>query len=162
MLFLRYMYIFTLAVWLGGMIILGTLAAPATFDTLQARNPSGGRVAAGAVFGEMLKRFHRVSYVAGVIMIASLIGMAALGQRPIDFGVRLGLLSIMLLLSLGSGMVVTARIEKLQQATAGPISGLPSDDPRRQQFGQLHGLSNLLMMLNVAGGLALVYWEAKG
>jgi hypothetical protein len=68
----------------------------------------------------------------------------------------------MLLLSLGSGMVVTARIEKLQQATAGPISGLPSDDSRRQQFGQLHGLSNLLMMLNVAGGLALVYWEAKG
>ena len=162
MLFLRYMYIFTLAVWLGGMIILGALAAPATFDTLQARNPSGGRVAAGAVFGEMLKRFHRVSYVAGVIMIASLIGMAALGQRPTDFGVRLGLLSIMLLLSLGSGMVVAERVEKLQQATAGPISALPSDDPRRQQFGRLHGLSNLLMMLNVAGGLALVYWEAKG
>ena len=81
MLFLRYMYIFTLAVWLGGMIILATIAAPATFDTLQARDPSGGRVAAGAVFGEMLKRFHRVNYVAGVIMIASLIGMAAPEHR---------------------------------------------------------------------------------
>ena len=34
---------------------------------------------------------------------------------------------------------------------------LQEDDPRRSQFGALHGLSTILMGISIAGGLVLVY-----
>src|SRR5262245_56119175 len=48
---LRYVYILALATWLGGMVVLGAVVAPATFQVLQASAPAGGRLLGGAVFG---------------------------------------------------------------------------------------------------------------
>ena len=161
MIALRYVYVLVLAVWLGGMVILGALAAPATFDVLQQQQPTTGRAAAGAVFGEMLRRFHIVAYAAGGLLLACLAGMAMLGPRPVGFGIRVGIVVVMLLLSLYSGLVVSRHIERLQRDIDGPVSALALDDPRRGRFGRLHGASTALMILTAAGGLALLYWEAK-
>ena len=43
MLALRYLYVLALVVWLGGMVVLGAIIAPATFQVLQARAPEIGR-----------------------------------------------------------------------------------------------------------------------
>ena len=161
MIALRYVYVLVLAVWLGGMVILGTLAAPATFDVLQQQQPTTGRVTAGAVFGEMLRRFHIVAYAAGGLLLACLAGMAMLGPRPVGFGVRVGIVVVMLVLSLYSGLVVSRQLERLQLDIDGPVSALALDDPRRGRFGRLHGVSMALMMLTAMGGLALLYWEAR-
>ena len=52
MLALRYVYVLALVVWLGGMVVLGAIVAPATFQVLQASAPATGRALAGAVFGD--------------------------------------------------------------------------------------------------------------
>ena len=65
MLALRLVYVLALAVWLGGMAILGAVVAPTIFQTLQTADPEGGRAMAGLAFGAMLARFHYVAYGCG-------------------------------------------------------------------------------------------------
>ena len=86
MIALRYVYVVLLALWLGGMVALGGLAAPATFAVLQQEHPDTGRTLAGQVFGETLKRFHVASYVVAGLLLASLLGMAALGSCRLHGG----------------------------------------------------------------------------
>ncbi len=158
---LRYVYVLSLVVWLGGMIVLGAVSAPATFQVLENREPSSGRALAGAVFGETLRRFHAVAYAAGLLLLATLVAMAVVGPRPRGFGVRAAIVAVMLAVAMGSGLIVSRRIARLQQEIGGPVAALDAADPRRTQFGRLHTLSTVLMLVNIAGGLALLYWEAK-
>ena len=161
MLALRYVYVLALVVWLGGMILLGALVAPATFDVLQASEPVTGRALAGDVFGAILDRFHYVAYAAGSLLLVTLAAMALLGPRPAAYAVRSAVIAVMLGVALYSGLVVLRRVEAIQREVGGLPSTLPSGDARRTEFDALHLLSTRLMMLNMAGALVLLYWEAK-
>ncbi len=161
MLALRYVYVLALVVWLGGMVILGGLVAPTTFQVLQSIEPSTGRGLAGEVFGVTIARFHYVSYAAGRLLLVSLAAMALLGPRPAAYAVRSALVVCMLAVALYSGLVVLDRIDAIQQDVGGLASDLPAGDARRIGFDELHLLSTRLMMLNMAGALALLYWEAR-
>jgi hypothetical protein len=167
MLFLRFAYVLALTVWLGGMIVLGAIVAPATFSVLPGLEPESGRALAGAVFGESLARFHWVAYGAGAVLLGTLVAMALLGPRPRHFAIRSGLVALMLGVALYSGLVVLAEIDGIQHtlAAATPAgltlpSQLPAGDARRLRFDDLHQLSTRLMMVNMAGGLLLLVWEA--
>ena len=158
---LRYAYVLALVVWIGGMAVLAAVSAPATFEVLQQRDPANGRALAGAVFGESLRRFHHISYAAAAVLLLSLAVMAVVGPRPRGFWIRLAIIAMMAAIALYSGFVLTTRITGLQSQVQGPIQNLPATDPRRAEFGRLHGLANVLMLVNMAGGLALLIWEAR-
>jgi hypothetical protein len=79
MLALRYVSLLTLVVWVGGLVALGAIAAPVTFDVIAARHVPEGRVLAGAIFGGILRQFHYVSYACGVVMPVTLTARAILG-----------------------------------------------------------------------------------
>jgi uncharacterized membrane protein len=161
MLALRYVYVLALVVWLGGMVVLGAIVAPATFQVLQASAPSIGRALAGDLFGQVLARFHYVAYACGGIMLVSMVAMALLGPRPRAFAVRLAVISGMLLVAVYSGLIVLQTIDSIQLEAGRLPSLLPAGDARRIRFDELHQLSTRLMMANIAGALALVYWEAR-
>jgi uncharacterized membrane protein len=163
MLALRYAYVLALVVWLGGMVILGAVVAPAVFQVLQARSPEAGRILAGAVFGTALDRFHYVAYACGGVILVTLIVMALLGPRPAGFAVRTAVVSAMLGVALYSGFVVLRSVENLQHEIGVNVSpsSLPPGDARRVRFDQLHVLSTRLMMINMVGALVLLYWEAR-
>jgi uncharacterized membrane protein len=161
MLALRYVYVLALVVWLGGMIVLGAVVAPTTFQVLQASEPVAGRALAGEVFGSMLARFHYVAYAAGALLLLTLAAMAVLGPRPRGFAVRAALSAGMLLVALYSGIIVLGNIDVIRQDVGGLPSQLPVGDVRRVRFDELHVLSTRLMMVNIVGALALLYWEAR-
>ena len=161
MLALRYVYVLAMVVWLGGMVILGALVAPTTFQVLQSIEPSAGRALAGEVFGVTIARFHYVAYAAGGLLLVTLAAMALLGPRPQAYAVRSALVACMLAVALYSGLVVLSRIDAIQQDVGGLVSRLPAGDARRIRFDELHLLSTRLMLLNMAGALALLYWEAR-
>lgn len=161
MLALRYVYVLALVIWLGGMIVLGALVAPTTFQVLQAIEPATGRALAGDLFGTTIARFHYIAYGAGALLLVTLAAMAVLGPRPRAFAIRCGLIVTMLLVSLYSGVIVLGRIDAIQQQAGGPTSRLPAGDERRTRFDELHQLSTNLMLLNMAGALVLLYWEAR-
>lgn len=157
---LRYAYVLALTCWLGGMVVLGALVAPATFQTLQASAPATGRALAGELFREVLVRFHWLAYGAGALMLVTLAGMALLGPRPRHFAIRVLIVAAMLAVAIYSGQFVLATLAQIQQEVGLLPSQLPDGDPRRLHFDALHLLSTRLMMINVFGGLALLYWEA--
>jgi len=157
---LRFVYVLALAVWLGGMAILGAVVAPTIFQTLQAANPDSGRALAGLAFGAMLARFHYVAYGCGALLLVMLIVMALLGPRPKGFAIRCALVGSMLVVAAYSGRVVLREVDAIQLEVGTLPSHLPADDPRRVRFDELHQLSTRLMMVNLLGALALLYWEA--
>ena len=161
MLALRYVYVLALAIWLGGMVVLGAVVAPTTFQVLQAIEPSTGRLLGGAVFGAILSRFHYVAYGTGALALLALAAMALLGPRPVAFAVRSAIVALMLVVALYSGLVVLREVNSIQREVSGLPSSLPAGDERRVRFDQLHQLSTRLMMINIVGALTLLYWEAK-
>jgi hypothetical protein len=161
MLMLRFVALLTLVVWVGGLLALGAIAAPSIFDVLAATQADHGRLLAGALFGEILRRFHIVSYAAGALLLASLILRRVLGPPPHRFAWRAGLATLMLAASAYSGFVVAERIDELRRTIGVAPSTLPEGDARRVQFGRLHGLSTALELVPVLGGLMLIYWEIR-
>jgi putative copper export protein len=151
---LRFVSLVALAIWLGGMIAIGGVAAPAAFAVL---DPSR----AATLVGEILRRFHLVSYGAAAIMLVSFTVMALVGPRPRLLGARLVTTSAMLAAMLVSGLWVDRRIAEMRHEIGAPISSLPEGDDRRAAFGRLHGMSTLLMLAATIGGVVLVYWEAR-
>ena len=157
---LRFVALVTLVIWVGGLLALGAVAAPAIFDVLAAQ-PDGGRLLSGALFGEILRRFHLVAYGAGALLLGSLILRRVLGPAPRRFAWRAGLATAMLAATAYSGLVVTGEIAALQRQIGAAPSSLPEGDDRRIRFGRLHGLSTALQLVPLLGGLMLVYWEIR-
>jgi Domain of unknown function (DUF4149) len=158
---LRYVYILALVVWLGGMVVLGAVVAPATFQTLQANVPTTGRELGGAVFTAILERFHYVAYGSGALLLLTLAAMALLGPRPRGLAARSALVAAMLAVALYSGVVVLTHADGIRRDVGGQPSRLPASDARRVRFDELHVLSTRLMMINIVGALALLVWEAR-
>ena len=92
---LRFVSLVALAIWLGGMIAIGGVAAPAAFAVLDASR-------AATLVGEILRRFHLVSYGAAAIVLVSFTVMALVGPRPR----RLHGMSTLLMLAATIGGVV--------------------------------------------------------
>jgi uncharacterized membrane protein len=158
---LRYVYILALVVWLGGMVVLGAVVAPATFQVLQANAPATGRELGGAVFTVILERFHYIAYGSGALLLLTLAAMALLGPRPSGLAARLTLAAAMLAIAMYSGLVVLRNADGIRREVGGLPSRLPDDDARRIRFDELHELSTRLMMVNIIGALALLVWEAR-
>jgi len=161
MLAVRYAYVLALVVWLGGMVVLGALVAPATFQVLQAQAPDTGRALAGELFGTILSRFHYVAYGAGATLLVTLATMRVFGPKPHAFSARVLIVAVMLAVAVYSGVVVLGSIDAIQLDVGGLPSRLPAEDPRRIRFDELHQLSTRLMMTNAVAALALLYWEAR-
>jgi uncharacterized membrane protein len=158
---LRYVGVLALTLWVGGLLVLGAISAPAIFDVLAARQIPNDRALAGAIFGETLRRFHLLSYACGVILLATLLARAVLGPRPLNFAVRLGLAFLMLLATAYSGMVISGQIARAQAQIGAAPSSLPEGDPRRVAFGRLHATSTGLELIPLLGGLLLLFRELK-
>jgi hypothetical protein len=161
MLALRYVGLIALTVWIGGLLVLGAIGAPAIFEMMDVRHVADGRVLAGAIFGEILRRFHFASYVCGAIVLGTLVARAVLGPRPMHFAVRVGIAVAMVAASAYSGLVVSAAIARMQAEIGAAPSSLPATDPRRAAFGRLHALSTGLELVPVVGGMMLLFWEVK-
>ncbi len=161
MLVLRFAAVLALTLWVGGLLVLGAIAAPAVFDVLAARQVADSRIVAGAVFGEALRRFHLLSYGCGAVLLVTLVIRGVMGPRPIMFAARLAIAFLMLMASAYSGLVVSAKIARAQTEMRVAPSSLPESDPRRQSFGRLHALSTGLELVPIIGGLLLLFRELK-
>jgi hypothetical protein len=161
MVLLRYLYVVALVLWVGGLVSAGALVAPSVFGVLQAWNPSEGRVLAGQVFGEVLLRLTWLSYVMAGIMFVTLTLHRLLGARPLKYGIRVGILAVMLAMMMTLGFYVIPAVNGIQAQVAGPVSALAATDPLRIEFDRLHGLSNILFSIAAIGGLALCWWESR-
>jgi uncharacterized membrane protein len=161
MVLLRYLYVVALVLWVGGLVSAGALVAPSVFGVLQAWNASEGRMLAGQVFGDVLRRLTWLSYAMAVVMFLTLTLHRLLGARPLKYGLRVGIMTVMLLLMMAIGFYTLPGVNAIQAQVTGPVSQLAAADPLRLEFERLHGLSNILFSITALGGLALCWWEAR-
>ncbi len=87
--------------------------------------------------------------------------MALLGPRPRGLAARAALVAAMLAVALYSGAIVLRNADGIRREVGGQPSRLAATDARRVRFDELHVLSTRLMMVNVIGALALLFWEAR-
>jgi hypothetical protein len=161
MILLRVASLVILAIWVGGLAVLGLVAAPAIFATLEAQDPTAGRTLAALVFGVVFERFQYVALALGAALTALLIVRALLGPRPVRLAWRVWTVVGMMAIGATSAFVVAPRIDRIRRDTPGTVAALPDTDARKAAFGRLHGLSNVLMLATLAAGVGLVWMEAR-
>ena len=142
-----------MAVWLGGIVALGAIAAPVLFRRLP-------RPDAGALFGPMLRVFEKVALGAAIFAVTGAAAKAWLGgQQPNLWAVlRYGALAAMCLLLFLANTVVHPAIRRVQEANPG-ISALPETDPARVRFQKLHKLSERMMSAQLLLGLVVLFFS---
>ncbi|MGE0393831.1 MAG: DUF4149 domain-containing protein [Vicinamibacterales bacterium] len=163
MVVIRFLHSLALAVWLGGIAVLGAVVAPATFQVLQANDAARGRVLAGAVFGTVLDRFQIVAYVCAAVVLVTLAAMARVTTRRSDVLVRGAIAAAMLAITLFMGVRLYPEVDRVQATIGAGVSPstLEAGDPRRIRFDTLHARSTRLMQLNLVGTLILLAWHAR-
>jgi len=130
-----------LTFWVGAMWSIGYIAAPVLFKFA----PS--KTIAGDLAGEMFTAVSIVGIICAVILLIGLIGRPA---GVIWRQWRLWLVFLMLALVLVGQFVLTPMMQDLK------ASGLVDGSDQARQFGQLHGVSAVLFLINSLAGLALV------
>lgn len=161
MAFLRVASLVVVAIWVGGLAVLGFVAAPEIFAALEAADPERGRLLAGQVFGAVFGRFQYWAWILGALLVALLITRALLGPRPRRLGIRVWTVTGMVTLSVVSALYITPRIDRIRQETRGAVALLPEGDTRKAEFGRLHGLSTALMLVTLVAGVGLLWAETK-
>ena len=157
----RCLYLIALVFWVGGMVALEALAAPATFDVLEAHHGVGGRLEAGDVFGETLRRVRFFEYGSATILLGCLGVLVYRSPRPAAIGVRVITVVAMLGVSLYSGLVIAGQLEAVQLKTGSTIASLTDSTQYAARFDYLYSRTSSLLLLNLAGGLSLIYWDAR-
>jgi len=157
---LRVASLVVVAIWTGGLAALGFVAAPEIFATLEAADGTNGRVLAGEVFGAVFARFQHWAWILGALLIGLLITRALLGPRPRKLGLRVLAVGVMISLSLVTARAITPRIDRIRRETTGSVAALPDSDARKSEFGRLHALSNIFMLVTLAGGVGLLWAES--
>lgn len=158
---LRFLSFVGLALWIGGLTALGAIVAPAAFGVLGAHDPAAGSVLAGTLFGDILRSFDHWLWAIGALLLVLLLIRAALGPRPRRTAVQASVIVGMLAATSYSALVIAPRIDVIRADVAGPIAALSDTDARKITFGRLHGLSTALAGLMLAGGLVVLWLEAR-
>jgi uncharacterized protein DUF4149 len=129
------------AIWLGSGLFLIAVAAPAVFRA--APEPS----IAADIVGVMLSRWHYIGLGAPLLLLF------------LDW--RRGRVYVLAIVFVGillaaAQAVTDLRIRTIRAQSPVPISDLSREDPIRRSFGRLHGVSSLLLLMQViVAGAAL-------
>ena len=107
--------------------------------------------AAADVVGAMLSRWHYIALAAPIVLF--FIELMNIRRLVI-------IVSFAALLLAATQSIVDLRIRQIRLNSPIPISSLDRDDPIRQRFGMLHGVSMMLLLAQaVAAGVIVVARE---
>jgi len=150
--FFRFLQIFSLGAWVGGILFLSFILAPGAFTLLASRDQ------AGTLVGFSLTRLHIGGIILGAIyLLASLVlakSIAALGPPAVLCVVA------MIILTAISQFGVTTRLAALRHQMVS-VYATPPENPLRAQFDRLHGISVKLESSVLLLGLVALYFTAR-
>ena len=153
---LRFIQIFSLGTWTGGILFLSLIVAPGAFAILPTRE------LAGSVVGMALTRLHLLGYVTGALYL----GASFMQSRSVSAlrSPAAVLVILMLLFTVVSQHGVTPRIASLRAQMAseyGSVDAMPKDHQLRAQFGKLHGISTLLELVVLLLGITALFLTVR-
>ena len=146
------LFILIAGLWVGSLLTVGYLVAPAIFSTMTDRQ------AAGMVAGSIIKLEAYLSLIVciGLMVLSNLLVNRGLNQ----FRLIRWLLLAMLLCSVAAAFVFIPWMNALRDNAL--AQGMPvMVSPSATLFGRLHGASSILFMLQSLSGIFLVWRLTK-
>lgn len=143
---------FALALWVGGTLLV-VIAAPVVFRTI------GSRDLAGAVFGEILRRFEIVKQALSLALVIGVFVTLERGGRLAGPMVVAGIgIFVAIATNVYLAMVLRPRMGYFREK-AGSFDAAAADDPWRARFDRLHRRSTRVLTLGwIAAAVALALW----
>ena len=142
---------FCLALWVGGTLVV-VLAAPVIFKAI------GSRDAAGAVFGEILRRFEAVKHVLSLLLVVAIFVQL---EQTRGFAGQSRVSGIAAFVAVATNvylaMVLRPRMNYFRMKV-GSFDTAAADDPWRKRFDRLHKRSTRILSLGwLAAAVALAF-----
>jgi len=147
--------LFSLVVWIGGLIFFAFVLAPTAFSVLPTTH------LAGNVVGRALSKLHWIAIFSGIVyLISSLLYSRFTDGTAHVFAARHVLLCLMLALTLVSQFGIMPRMDTLR-ASLGDVRSAPIDNPDRMQFDSLHVWSTRVEGAVLLLGLVVAFLTAQ-
>ncbi|MBU3575789.1 DUF4149 domain-containing protein [Polynucleobacter sp. UK-Mo-2m-Kol15] len=146
------LFILIAGLWVGSLLTVGYLVAPAIFSTMTDRQAAG--MVAGSIF--RLEAYLSLIVCIGLMVLANLLVNRGLNQ----FRFIRWLLLAMLLCSVAAAFIFIPWMNALRDDAL--LQGMPVMlSPSATLFGRLHGASSILFMLQSLLGIFLVWRLTK-
>ncbi|MBI5642698.1 MAG: DUF4149 domain-containing protein [Deltaproteobacteria bacterium] len=149
--FLRFIFLTSLVVWMGMLIFFTFFVAPSIFKVLP-------RELAGDLVGDIFPKYWMIGYIAGILTLASLIGMSIIEKAfP---AIRIAILALMTAITFYSGLVLFERARAVMvevKASSDPVK----KEELRKNFKKIHIESAVLNMAVMISGLAVVLFVSR-
>ena len=142
------LFILIAGLWVGSLLTVGYLVAPAIFSTMTDRQAAG--MVAGSIF--RLEAYLSLIVCIGLMVLANLLVNRGLNQ----FRLIRWILLVMLLCSIAAAFIFIPWMNTLRDNAL--AQGMPVMlSPSAALFGRLHGASSILFMLQSLLGIFLVW-----
>lgn len=140
---------FSLALWVGGTLLL-VVAAPVVFRQI------GSRDQAGAVFGEILRRFEAIKQILSLLLVIGVFLELEAAGRMAGAGIVRGIAIFGAVASnVYLAMVVRPRLNYFR-SKVGSFDAAAPDDAWKARFDRLHRRSTRVLVLGwLAAAVAL-------
>jgi len=146
-----FVYDLGLALWIGGAVALGALAAPELFSRIEPKRR------AGEIFGPILRRFRRLRIVAIVAVVAAAAIRFTLWERVPSAGPGLIWIMIRWLLIIWLAGTVFYEMLYLEGAIERARDERSPEEDVSAAFRRLHAQSERLMKLSVLVAAAALF-----
>jgi hypothetical protein len=155
--FLRFLMLFTLVVWLGGLMFFAFVVAPTVF----APGILPSRDLAGNVVNRSLSILHTMGLICGVVFVVASLTYCKIVQHSVrPFSLLHILVYLMIILTIVAQFGVAPKMAALR-ADMGVIDNVPQSDARRVQFNALHQWSTRLGGTILILGLGVLFLTAR-
>lgn len=143
-----------LGLWVGGMITLGALVAPAVFDTVKPVQ------LAGDAMSIVFRKFNGgLVYICAILVAVGFTGKTFLTRhKDLSQWIEGGMLLVMILTGLYIGAILGPKMQDLRQIRAHD----PSNTGAVVEFDRGHRLSERLFALNMILGVGALFMNARG
>ncbi|QWE27460.1 DUF4149 domain-containing protein [Polynucleobacter sp. AP-Ainpum-60-G11] len=146
------LFILIAGLWVGSLLTVGYLVAPAIFSTMTDRQAAG--MVAGSIF--RIEAYLSLIVCIGLMVLSNLLVNRGLNQ----FRLIRWILLAMLLCSVAAAFIFIPWMNTLRDNAL--AQGMPvMVSPSATLFGRLHGVSSILFMLQSLLGIFLVWRLTK-
>mgnify|MGYP001565406764 FL=1 len=148
---IRFIYLFSLVIWIGSILFFSFFAAPSIFKVLP-------RETAGEVVGDIFPKYWMIGYISGIVSILSVIIIYI--KEKGNYTAIISVLAIMTILTFYSGMAVGQKARAIK-AEIKITEDASKKEGLKKEFSTVHRKSAILNGIILALGIILIFLTAS-
>jgi uncharacterized membrane protein len=151
---LQFLYHLSLAILVGGGLVLGSAVAPALFKAVKSRGEAGG------IFGAILARWDGLAILCVVLIVVTSVLKAGAYEVAAAPEARL-IVRLIALVVMSAAVVYSSGwanpVARTLRAQTPAWDEMPESTPLRREFAALHRRSSRAMRVGIVAGLVALY-----